>query len=203
MIFLPRTFTPTHQTGGLPGYPAVDEFGRPNETVRLALAPNEVGTVRRLSGRACSDGGVPGGAYGRSIYIATPDGVDRFMTHFNGVHVRIGQKVTAATTLGTICDAAVSGKPGTSHIHLGMHGTPGPLPTKEEPVLDLLEVKALKEAAIKYARTGDGPGRLPEEKRIVFWNMVQLYGVAVQDTDSDELRDRIKQAVAILEAGEG
>lgn len=113
-IQLPKTYTSTHPTGGLPGYPAIDVFGKPHAKV---LAP-EGGTVRRLSGRDPSQGGSPGGSYGYSMYLDTPS-ADYFLTHFASRTVSLGTRVAAGQELGTICDSAVSGKPGTSHIHMG------------------------------------------------------------------------------------
>lgn len=120
-VVLPKTFAPTHETEGLPGFPAVDVFGKPNEEVRI----NVTGKVVRLSGHPCSEGGTPGGAYGRSIYIESDDGT-RFLTHFNGVRVAVGALITPSVVLGTICDSAVSHKPGTSHIHYGFHAAAAP-----------------------------------------------------------------------------
>jgi murein DD-endopeptidase MepM/ murein hydrolase activator NlpD len=111
---LPKEFVPTHQTAGLPGYPAVDVFGRPGATV---LAPED-GVVARFSGRDPSQGGQPGGPYGWSIYVDAPSG-RYFMTHFGSRSVAVGQRVKQGEPLGTVCDSAVSGKPGTSHIHMG------------------------------------------------------------------------------------
>lgn len=120
-LILPRTFDPTHATSGLPGFPAKDFFGDPNENVKI----DAWGTVSRLSGRPCSEGGTPGGAYGRSIYIDSADG-RRFLTHFNQVNVDVGDRVTPDTVLGTICDSKVSGKPNTSHIHYGFNAKDAP-----------------------------------------------------------------------------
>lgn len=122
-IVLPKTFTPTHDTAGLPGFPAVDVFGKPGEQVRIAVS----GKVVRLSGRPCNLGGTPGGAYGQSIYIDAADG-QRFLTHFDKVFVRVDDEITPTTLLGTICDSAVSHKPGTSHIHYGFKKAPVPVP---------------------------------------------------------------------------
>lgn len=131
-ILLPGTFTATHETAGLPGYPAIDVFGKPGEPFRIQLT----GTVRRRSGHPCKDGGTPGGAYGQSIYIETPDGDDRYLTHIDKLLVSVGEHITPATILGTICDSAVSHKPGTSHIHYGHHKAAHPSP----PVVRLYDV---------------------------------------------------------------
>ncbi len=117
MLALPPTFRPTHETGGLPGFPAVDVFGSPYELVRSSFW----GIVDRISGRSPALGGRPGGAYGWSIYVVnSPTGTIRFMTHFHELALEVGDQVKPGTILGTIADSAISGKPGTSHIHLGM-----------------------------------------------------------------------------------
>jgi murein DD-endopeptidase MepM/ murein hydrolase activator NlpD len=111
---LPKEYVPTHQTAGLPGYPSVDVFGNPGAAV---LAPEE-GVVSRFSGRDPAQGGSPGGPYGWSIYLDAPSG-RYFLTHFGSRRVAVGQRVKQGDPLGTVCDSAVSGKPGTSHIHMG------------------------------------------------------------------------------------
>ena len=113
-LALPRDFVTTHETAGLPGYPATDQFAAPNTVV---LAPEE-GVVDRLSGRDPRRGGQPGGPYGWSIYLDAPSG-RYFMTHFATRRVRLGQRVERGEAIGTVCDSAVSGKPNTSHIHMG------------------------------------------------------------------------------------
>jgi murein DD-endopeptidase MepM/ murein hydrolase activator NlpD len=116
-LVLPSDFTPTHFTSGLPGYPAVDLFGPPGQPVRADF----YGLVRRISGRACELGGKPGGAYGRSLYIAnTTNGWDRYLTHLAQLHVTVGERIGPGSLLATICDAARAGKPGTSHVHYGL-----------------------------------------------------------------------------------
>ncbi len=117
-LVLPARFTPTHLTAGLPGYPAIDLFGPPDQPVRADFT----GIVRRISGRACALGGKPGGAYGRSLYIASRGpGVDRYLTHLDLLYVVVGDRIVPGTLLATICDAAGAGKPGTSHVHYGLN----------------------------------------------------------------------------------
>ncbi len=118
LLTVPATYVATHQTGGLPGFPAVDLFGFPGELVVAGFN----GTVTRKSGRACSRGGVPGGAYGRSVYVVNTDnGITRFLTHLADLAVDVGDRVKKGSILGTLCDSAVSGKPGTTHVHVGMN----------------------------------------------------------------------------------
>lgn len=110
-------FTPTHQTTGLPGYPAKDFFAKPGTPV---LAPQN-GKVTKLSGHDPKTGGVAGGAYGWSVYITTSTAV-YFATHFGTRSVKLGQVVKRGDRIGTVCDAAVARMPSSSsHIHLGKH----------------------------------------------------------------------------------
>jgi hypothetical protein len=111
---LPKEFVATHQTAGLPGFPAVDVFADPNTVV---LAPED-GIVDRLSGHDPQLGGTPGGPYGWSIYLTTASG-RYFMTHFMTRRVAVGKRVKRGEAIGTVCDSAVSGRPNTSHIHEG------------------------------------------------------------------------------------
>ena len=117
MIRLPRDIVKTHDTAGLPGFPAVDVFGSPRDLVIADFW----GKVTRISGKPPSQGGKPGGAYGRSIYVENAaTGTVRYLTHFDELGVKVGDYVKPGRVLGTVCDSAVSGKPGTSHIHYGL-----------------------------------------------------------------------------------
>jgi hypothetical protein len=113
---LPKDFTPTHETAGLAGFPAVDVFADPNTVV---LAPED-GVIDKLSGHDPKEGGPPGGPYGFSIYLRAASG-RYFMTHFATRRVALQNRVTRGQPIGTVCDSAVSGKPNTSHIHVGKH----------------------------------------------------------------------------------
>lgn len=114
---LPVTFVPTHQTEGLPGYPAIDVFGKAGSVV---LAP-EAGTIDRLSGHDPGEGGRPGGPYGWSVYLTVPS-ARYFLTHFGSRTVEEGDRVVAGDPLGTVCDAAVAHMDSNlSHIHEGKH----------------------------------------------------------------------------------
>lgn len=115
LLQLPAVFTPTHQTAGLPGYPAIDVFAKPGTVV---LAPMD-GQVRRCSGHNPKDGGVPGGAYGWSLYL-TVDHAELFITHMADRFVTEGTRVKRGDRIGTVCDAAVAHMDSKlSHIHLG------------------------------------------------------------------------------------
>lgn len=115
-VRLPPDFTPDHQTDGLPGYPARDYFVRPGGLIVSGF----YGRVRRISGRPCSLGGSPGGSYGRSVYVENAEtGVERYVTHLDALAVSVGDHIAPGTILGTACDARLSGKPGTTHAHMG------------------------------------------------------------------------------------
>lgn len=117
MLQLPVGFVPTHQTEGLPGYPAKDFFAPPGATVGSPVD----GTIRRLSGHDPAAGGVPGGAYGWSIYLASGNGADRFLTHFGTRSVEEGDRVKQGDLLGTVCDAGVAHMASAlSHVHYGL-----------------------------------------------------------------------------------
>jgi murein DD-endopeptidase MepM/ murein hydrolase activator NlpD len=117
VITLPSSFRPTHETDGLPGFPAVDLFGSPRELVRASFW----GRVTRISGRAPSAGGRPHGPYGRSVYVRNAvTGAERYLTHLDELAVQVGDVVTPRTIIGTLCDSAVSGLPGTTHVHYGL-----------------------------------------------------------------------------------
>jgi murein DD-endopeptidase MepM/ murein hydrolase activator NlpD len=111
---LPATFTATHQTAGLPGYPAIDVFGAPGTE---ALAPAD-GVVSRFSGHPPSDGAYmgAGGPFGWSMYLDTALG-SYFLTHFGSRAVQVGDHVSRGQVLGTVGDY-----PGAvpDHIHEGL-----------------------------------------------------------------------------------
>lgn len=112
---LPATFTPTHETAGLPGYPAVDVFAKAGSA---AGAP-EQGVIRRISGKDPANGGVPGGAYGWNVYLTSPSG-EYFLAHFEVVLWPVGAQLKRGDAIGRVCDAAVAGMPSSSsHIHCG------------------------------------------------------------------------------------
>lgn len=118
VVELPGDFHADHETAGLAGYPARDFFGPAGALVRVWFW----GEIIRLSGHPCSEGGRPGGAYGRSIYVRNhTNGLTRFITHLDGVFVAVGQHVKPGSFIGTICNSAVSGKPNTSHVHMGLN----------------------------------------------------------------------------------
>lgn len=117
-LLLPATFKPTHETAGLPGYPALDVFAKAGTVV---LAPAD-GTVTKLSGHDPAEGGIPGGAYGWSFYLTCATG-DYFITHLGTRDVKLDQRVKAGERVGTVCDAKVAHMASSlSHVHLGLKG---------------------------------------------------------------------------------
>lgn len=115
---LAENFTPTHQTDGLPGYPAIDLFAR-GGTVALAPAAGE---ITRLSGHPVTPTATPGGPYGLSCYLKRGDGGVYFLTHFATLRVKVGQQVKKGTSLGTVADYSKATNGVTpSHIHEGLH----------------------------------------------------------------------------------
>lgn len=117
-IQLPEHFTPTHQTGGLAGYPAVDVFCHGGT---VALAPAN-GLIYRLSGHPVTPTTKPGGPYGLSCYLKRADGGVYFLTHFATLYVKQGQTVKKGQPLGTVADyTRATGGVTPSHIHEGLH----------------------------------------------------------------------------------
>jgi hypothetical protein len=103
----PSDHKATHQTAGLPGYPAVDYFGKPGTKV---LAPED-GAVRRHSGR----GGTSGGFYGWSLYYAGHQtGNDYYFQHLLG-RAKIGT-YKRGDVIGTISPW----DDGAPHVHIGI-----------------------------------------------------------------------------------
>lgn len=115
---LPENFTPTHQTDGLPGFPAVDLFAAGGT---VALAPC-AGVIDRLSGHPVTPKAVPGGPYGLSCYLKRKDGGRYFLTHFATLRVKVGQTVKKGQPLGTVANYSKATNGVTpSHIHEGLH----------------------------------------------------------------------------------
>ena len=111
-----RSFVPTHQTEGCPGIRRSTACPRRLPTVGAPAA----GEIVRFSATTLGDGGVPGGAYGWSIYLVT-SGAEFFLT-IGSRTVQVGDRVTKNQLLGTVCDAAVAHMASSlSHIHEGRH----------------------------------------------------------------------------------
>lgn len=119
---LPAHFTPTHETSGLPGFPAVDCFARGGTYVCAEFA----GTVVKLSGHPPTPTAQPGGPYGWSIYLQNAEGT-YYLTHFGSraKQVVIGARLRRGMLLGRVADyAKATGGVTPSHIHEGFHAGP-------------------------------------------------------------------------------
>jgi len=100
----------THQTDGLPGYPAVDIFAPAGTPFR---AP-ENGRVVRWSGR----GGTSGNVFGYTVYFQGDSGKMYFITHLEKGRAAVGAHVGKGGVLGRVSPW----KSGSSHAHVGIHG---------------------------------------------------------------------------------
>lgn len=112
-IRLPTRQTTTHETGGLPGFPAVDYFGRPGTR---CFAP-EAGDLTRHTGRDPALGGPPGGPLGFSFYYLGRSGNTYYGTHLAKV-APLGRY-----RKGDVLATLANGPPTWSvpHIHYGIH----------------------------------------------------------------------------------
>lgn len=119
MIQLPSHFTPTHETLGLPGFPAVDVFAPAGTPVCSPVT----GKVTKLSGHKPTPSSPPGGPYGWSIYLTGREGT-YFLTHFgsrSGI-VQLGGCIGRGEVIGRVADyARATGGKTPSHIHEGFH----------------------------------------------------------------------------------
>lgn len=116
-LILPADFAADHPTSGLPGFPARDFFAPAGTEVEARFW----GIVTRISGRPCSDGGTPGKAYGRSIYVHNrTNNRMRFITHLDSLWVQLGDRVKPGAILGTVCRPPAGSPRGSDHVHLGM-----------------------------------------------------------------------------------
>lgn len=106
----------THQTAGLPGYPAFD-YMAPAGTPCVAPA---AGKIARLSGRDPSQGGSPGGPLGYSIYLDGSNGKSYFMTHLDKVRVTVGQRVAQGEQIAEVANGPASWS--SPHVHMGVRG---------------------------------------------------------------------------------
>ena len=118
VLQLPVDFAPTHETAGLPGFPAVDLFAPAGTRVLV----NFRGTVRKLSGRKLSGAERPGGAYGYSFYVRNGgNGRERYVTHLGTRSVKLGQQIEPGSFVGTVAVPPLGSRPGSAHVHLGKH----------------------------------------------------------------------------------
>jgi murein DD-endopeptidase MepM/ murein hydrolase activator NlpD len=105
----------THETAGLPGYPAYDYMAPAGTPV---VAPED-GSIRKLSGRDPKLGGDPGGPLGYSIYVhagATEN--DYFLTHLDKVTVKVGDTVHQGQQIAEVAHGPASWS--TPHCHCGV-----------------------------------------------------------------------------------
>jgi hypothetical protein len=117
-LTLPARFEPTHQTAGLPGYPAVDVFAPAGTLVRAG----SYGRVVKLSGRDPTGDETPGGAYGRSVYWRNSvTGVTRYATHLECVCLEVGDAVRPYSPIGRVARAPRGSGVATEHVHLGVN----------------------------------------------------------------------------------
>ncbi len=119
-VQLPSHFTPTHETSGLPGFPAIDVFA---DAGTLVLSPF-TGKIVKLSGSRPTQTVKPGGPYGWSIYLQARDGGTAFLTHFGtrAAYCKVGACIGRGEVIGTVANytKATNGKT-PSHIHFGFH----------------------------------------------------------------------------------
>lgn len=112
-----RAHAATHQTSGLPGYPAYDYMAPAGSP---CVAP-VTGQVTKLSGHdpAAGPPNGPHGPFGWSVYI-DGGGKSYFLTHMGTRTVKVGDRVQQGEKIGTVGDYAKWG--GANHIHMGVHG---------------------------------------------------------------------------------
>ncbi len=119
-VQLPSHFKPTHQTAGLPGFPAIDVFAPAGTAV---LSPC-TGKVVKLSGHAPTASSPPGGPYGWSIYLQARSGGTYYLTHFGtrSAFCKVGACVALGERIGTVANySKATGGVTANHIHEGLH----------------------------------------------------------------------------------
>ena len=119
MLRLPASFSPTHATAGLAGYPAIDVFGPAGTLVSAGF----YGIVVRISGRDRAGTEPAGGAYGWSVYVRnTVTRRTRYVTHLDCLAVEIQHRISPGTVLGRVAAPPRSAPLGSDHVHLGDTG---------------------------------------------------------------------------------
>jgi murein DD-endopeptidase MepM/ murein hydrolase activator NlpD len=111
-----RPHSATHETAGLPGYPAYDYMASAGTP---CVAPVS-GKIERLSGKDPSAGGTPGGPLGYSIYLTGSNGKSYYMTHLDKVKVKAGQSVRQGEQIAEVASGPRSWS--TPHVHMGIRG---------------------------------------------------------------------------------
>ncbi len=111
-IRLPRNFKPTHETGGLPGFPAIDVFAPAGTNV----FPPEAGTLHyrhRIEWNL--DKRVGGG----TIYLHGKSGAWYFLTHLDYATLRSRPKIQRWHRLGKVAEVPAGWW--VPHVHEGKH----------------------------------------------------------------------------------
>lgn len=106
----------SHDTDGLPGYPAYDYMAPAGKSVVAPVG----GKVIRLSGKDPKKGGAPGGALGYSVYIQGDDGKTYFLTHIDRVRPKVGARVRQGQKIAVVANGPSSWS--TPHVHMGVKG---------------------------------------------------------------------------------
>lgn len=116
ILDLPGQFTPTHNTDGLSGYPAVDVFGKPGSPVG-APAAGTLQDVHFIPWNIAKRIG------GWTAYLVSDTGT-YFLTHL-GSALPSGTKVSGGMPIGTL--GAVPQNAWAAHVHEGFNaGGKGP-----------------------------------------------------------------------------
>lgn len=114
------SFTPTHDTSGIPGYQPSIDLPAPAGTVVTSPAGSR---VVRISGSPPDGSATPGGAYGQSVYLFVKGIGTFFLTHLAKLFVGPGQSLEEGQPIGTLADwEAASGGVTPSHLHEGFLG---------------------------------------------------------------------------------
>lgn len=113
-----KAHSATHETAGLPGYPAFDYMAKAGTPV---VAPVS-GKIIKLSGHDPKQGPTQGphGPFGWSVYVQGTDGRTYYLTHLGSRNVKVGQTVKQGNVIGAIGNYAKWG--GADHVHMGVHG---------------------------------------------------------------------------------
>ncbi len=109
-IRLPKTFVPTHQTGGLPGFPAIDVFAKPGTLV----FPPEGGDLVYRHFIPWNEQARVGGW---TVYLQGKSGNTYFITHMASMRTR--PRIQLWHQLGRLAEVPEEWWP--SHVHLGKH----------------------------------------------------------------------------------
>jgi murein DD-endopeptidase MepM/ murein hydrolase activator NlpD len=109
--------TPSHDTMGLPGFPAHDYMAPAGTRV---VAPVN-GTVYKLSGKDPKLGGPAGGPLGYSVYIKGDNGKRYYLTHMDKIGVKVGQRIRRGTQIAVVAHGYGAWGNAT-HVHMGVSG---------------------------------------------------------------------------------